>query len=260
MKSRMKSEYLQLRSAFARAAPYYDAVADFQREAGQHLLNECSFDAVPARILDAGCGTGHGLQLMARRWPDAQTIALDFAEPMLRRITRMFAAATVCADIEQLPLADGSLDLVWSSLAMQWCDSARVVEEFHRVLCAGGHLAATTLGSGTFTELRRAFVGVDQFRHTNDFSEEQNLRTALRQAGLSVQTLQRVEMVRHYPDLRSLLSSVRDLGANRVVVGNRRPGLMGKAAWRRFAENYERLRATQGLPLTYDTYFIVARK
>ena len=142
----MKSEYEQLRDAFARAASSYDAVADFQREAGERLLALCPLEFSPKCILDAGCGTGHGLQLVAQRWPSAQTIAADFALPMLRQAPCGLATTTVCGDIEQLPLASASVDLVWSSLAMQWCDTHRVAQEFHRVLNAGGHLAATTLG------------------------------------------------------------------------------------------------------------------
>jgi malonyl-CoA O-methyltransferase len=253
-------EKMQVRSAFARAAPHYDAVADFQREAGECLLAECRLENVPARVLDAGCGTGHGLQLVARRWPEAQIVALDFAAPMLRRIPQGLPALAVCGDIEAVPLAQASVDLVWSSLAIQWCDTLRVVSEFRRVLCQGGYLAATTLGPGTFAELRRAFMGVDEFRHTNDFIAEAQLRLALDSGGFETVALRRMEMTRHYSDLRSLLASVRELGANHVAASNRRSGLMGKTAWRRFADNYERMRTASGLPLSYDTYFILARR
>jgi len=82
----------------------------------------------------------------------------------------------------------------------------------------------------------------------------------LEHAGFRVLALHRVAIQRHYPDLRSLLASVRELGANHVAARNRRPGLMGKNAWRRFADNYECMRTSHGLPLTYDTYFILARK
>ena len=116
------------------------------------------------------------------------------------------------------------------------------------------------MGEGTFDDLGRASGGVDGFRHTNDFVDEATLRGTLAQAGFENVDLQRVAITCHYPDLRSLLASVRDLGANRVAPGNRRPGLMGKAAWRRFADNYERLSTPRGLPLTYDTCFILAEK
>ncbi|MFY9327904.1 MAG: malonyl-ACP O-methyltransferase BioC [Georgfuchsia sp.] len=255
----MKPEKLLVRSAFARAAAHYDAVADFQREAGERLLAECQMDSLPTRVLDAGCGTGHGLQLITRRWPMAQTIALDFAEPMLLSLATASHQSIVCGDIEALPLANASVGLVWSNLAMQWCDTYHVVQEFRRVLQPGGHLAATTLGPDTFAELRRAFVGIDEFRHTNDFIDEAHLRATLGSANFNLLTLRRVGIQRHFPDLRSLLASVRELGANHVVAKNRRPGLMGKAAWRRFVDNIERMRTSHGLPLTYDTYFILAR-
>jgi hypothetical protein len=53
---------------------------------------------------------------------------------------------------------------------------------------------------------------------------------------------------------------VRELGASHVSVARRRPGLMGKTAWQRFSSNYEQLRTGEGLPLTYDTFFIIAHK
>ena len=256
----MTQEKILVRSAFARAAPRYDAVADFQREAGERLLTECRIECAPQHVLDAGCGTGHGVKLIAQRWPGAQIIALDFAAPMLGQLPPGLPTLPLCGDMESLPLASASIDLVWSSLAMQWCDTGRVMQEFQRVLRPGCHLAATTLGPGTFAELRQAFAGIDEFRHTNDFIDEARLCDTLCGAGFDLLTLQRVEMQRHYSDLRSLLGSVRELGANHVAARNRRPGMMGKMAWRHFVDNYERMRTPNGLPLTYDIYFILACK
>ena len=255
----MTPEKKLLRQSFGRAAPHYDDVADLQRDVGTRLMTFCAIENVPARVLDAGCGTGHGLQLIASRWPQAKIIALDFSAPMVKRIASPDAIA-VCGDMEALPLAAKSIDLLWSSLALQWCDAAQVAREAQRVLQGGGHLVASTLGPATFAELRRAFVGVDNFQHTNDFLDVDAVRRALVDGGLTPVSIQRVELVRHYADLRSLLASVRDLGANRVAASNRRRGLMGKAAWRRFAANFERMRAPSGLPLTYDACFLVARK
>lgn len=249
-----------VRQAFSRAAPSYDGAADFQREAGRRLMAECDLHQAPMRVLDAGCGTGHGLQMIRQRWPEARTIALDFAVSMLRQIQPFMAAEIVCGDIERLPMAAASVDLVWSSLALQWCDLPCVLGELYRVLQARGYLVASTLGKGTFAELDRAFVGVDAFRHTNDFVEIDALRRNLVASGFDSIQLSQQKIIRHYPDLRALLGSVRELGANHVTAGNRRPGLMGKVAWQRFQANYEKMRTAQGLPLTYSTFFIVGRK
>ena len=254
----MIAENLLIRGAFARAAGRYDNVADYQREAATRLLACLPVDLNPATVLDAGCGTGHGLMLMAARWPQARLVGVDFALPMLLHTPS--AARRVCADAEQLPLANSQFDLYWSNLAMQWCDAHRFVIEARRIMRAGASFAVTTLGPATFAELSRSFSGVDNYQHTNEFIDAVSLRRHLADAGLTISSFQQVEITRHFPDLRSLLASVRELGANRVLAARRRPGLMGKAAWQRFSNNYERLRNDQGLPLTYDTFFVVAQK
>jgi malonyl-CoA O-methyltransferase len=43
-------------------------------------------------------------------------------------------------DAERLPLAAGSVQMVFSNLALQWCDPAKVFAEAARVLPPGGLL------------------------------------------------------------------------------------------------------------------------
>jgi malonyl-CoA O-methyltransferase len=244
-----------VRRAFARAAGRYDAAAGFQRSAGEALLAGLHEEPAPARILDLGCGTGHGLGLLAARWPAAELIAADFALPMVASARMGWRH---CADAEALPLADAAVDMVWANLVMQWCDPALFLAEAARVLRPGGRLAAATLGPGTFAELRAAFAAADDRRHTIDFAAPAALAAAVGAGGLRRLTLQARPATLHYADLRGLLAGVREIGANRVA--GRAPGLMGKAAWRRFEAAYETLRTPAGLPLTYDTILIYAEK
>ena len=58
----MKDPRREVQSAFARAAAAYDSVADFQRQAGEHLLTGLAAGH-PDVIVDAGCGTGHAAGL-----------------------------------------------------------------------------------------------------------------------------------------------------------------------------------------------------
>ena len=47
----------------------------------------------------------------------------------------------VCADAQALPIADASIDLVYSNLCLQWCeDPGLALDEFRRVLRPGGML------------------------------------------------------------------------------------------------------------------------
>ena len=257
----MSDERLHIRRAFAGAAASYDAAAVVQREAGLRLLAGLPADASPGRVIDLGCGTGHGLTLLGQRWPGTQLIGLDFALPMLRRLPELDRYLSICADAEATPLRDATADLVWSNLTLQWCEPRRFCAEAARLLRRGGRLTLSTLGPDTFAELRLAFAGVDGYRHTLDFAAPATLAEAIGAAGLRLLGIERVALTRRHPGLRDLLGEVRDIGANRVGGdGARRRGLMGKAAWRQFEAAYERQRDGDGLPLTYDLLFLYAEK
>ena len=122
----------RIRNSFERAAPTYDAAAVVQRRVCARLAAGLPSTIAARRILDAGCGTGFALPLLRQRFPEARAIALDFAPGMLHRID--WPCERVAGDVEHLPLAPASIDLYWSSLAVQWCDPARALAEARRVL------------------------------------------------------------------------------------------------------------------------------
>ncbi len=159
-----------IRQSFERAASTYDSVAALQRQVCELLLAvlpEPTFSV--STVLDAGCGTGHALGLLGRRWPQARLVAADFAPAMLAGIE----GERVGADIEALPLRAAAFDLYWSSLAIQWCDTQRAIAEAARVLAPDGRLAVSSLGTGTLAELAHAFAVVDGNRHVLEFSPQQ---------------------------------------------------------------------------------------
>ncbi|MGH8732623.1 MAG: methyltransferase domain-containing protein, partial [Burkholderiales bacterium] len=99
---------------------------------------------------------------LQKRFPRARVISLDSALEMLPG--RGWLAGllpsretAVCADLEKLPLADGSIDLVWSNMALHWLsDPLPAFREFARVLAPEGLLMFSTLGPDTLKELRAA--------------------------------------------------------------------------------------------------------
>lgn len=122
-------------------------------ETWRWLLDEFDF-AGDERVLDIGCGRGAVLMLAAHRLPQGQAVGVD----LWRRQDHSgnAAAATrgnavregvadrveLCtADMRALPFADGSFDLVVSSLAVHNVpDRDAVVAEAVRVLRPGGRL------------------------------------------------------------------------------------------------------------------------
>jgi ubiquinone/menaquinone biosynthesis C-methylase UbiE len=106
----------------------------------------------PTRILDIGCGTGRLLRRLQARWPLAVLFGVDLAEGMVAQARRQLPAATIHqAPAEHLPLSDGSVDLVTSTVSFHhWSDQAGGVAEALRVLRPGGLfiLADMTISHG----------------------------------------------------------------------------------------------------------------
>lgn len=251
----------RVRDSFDRAAGSYDQAAVVQRRICDRLREELA-RRLPAssapRVLDAGCGTGYGARQLRLGWPTAQIIGVDFAPAMLA-LAKAEMHACLASDIEKLPLAAAGFDLWWSSLAIQWCNNDTVFAEAARVLKPGGQIAFSTLGPNTFKELREAFAHVDSHRHTLSFSNPDEVEAALRGAGFRDIRLLRETHAVHYPDLKSLLQSVKAIGAQNVGAGGR-SGMLGRQAWKKIEAAYESHRETAGLPATYDVILGFASK
>ena len=251
----------QLRASFDRAATRYESVAVLQREVGARLLERLDLVRItPRTVLDAGAGTGElGMQL-AKRYAGAHTVLLDLAPAMLSqarcrgslfdrwRTRRSF----VCGDAERLPLTAGSVDLIVSSLMLQWCnDLESALHEFRRVLRPGGLLMFTTFGPDTLRELRAAWRAVDNQVHVNAFIDMHDIGDALLRAGFADPVMDREDMVLTYQDARTLMRELKTLGAHNVT-GGRPRGLTGRGRLAGMLAAYERFRRDGRLPATYE--------
>lgn len=251
----------QVAASFSRAAASYDAVAELQRAVGNHLLACLPAALQPRRWLDLGCGTGHFTRALAARYAQGEGLAVDIAEGMLRYAGLQGGATHfVAGDAETLPLQDASLDLLFSSLALQWCgDLPQVLSEAQRVLRPGGVLAFSSLCVGTLQELRDSWLAVDGFVHVNRFRCFEDYQRICAASALQPLTLQRQAEVLHFPDLRNLTASLKDLGAHNLNPG-RPSGLTGRSRIRALIQAYERFRQPLGLPATYQVVYGVLQK
>jgi len=247
----------RVRQSFERAAATYDSAADVQRRICARLIGGLAPDPAPRRLLDAGCGTGYALPLLAERFPGAVALALDLAPGMLARIAS--PCLRLAGDLEHLPLAADCLDLHWSSLAVQWCELPAVLGEARRCLRPAGTVALATLGPETFRELRHAFAGIDDRRHTLSFHSTDEIREMAVKAGFTAVDVQNSTEIAHYPDFKTLLKAVKAIGANQLGSG-RRTGLLSRSAFARAEAACETFRTPAGLPLTYDVITLYAQK
>jgi ubiquinone/menaquinone biosynthesis C-methylase UbiE len=108
----------------------------------------------PRAILDVGCGTGRLLRAAASRFPGARLDGVDAAEGMIKQATGSLPPGLQIrfqqATAEALPFADGSFDLVFSTMTFHhWADQQKAIGEVRRVLAPGGRwLLADIIAGG----------------------------------------------------------------------------------------------------------------
>jgi malonyl-CoA O-methyltransferase len=255
-----------VRRAFSRAAGQYDAAAVLQREVCSRMLERLDLVKLqPARVLDAGCGTGWGTRQLSLRYPAAQVVALDIAIGMLQTARgdtgwwkKLFGGGKqshLCADIEALPLAANSVELVWSNLAVQWMnDLPGAFRELHRTLKVDGLLMFSTFGPDTLKELRAAFAGVDGHNHVSRFTDMHDIGDMLVGAGFAEPVMDMEMLTLTYDDMRAVMQDLKSIGAHNATAG-RSNGLMGKTAWQQVMTNYERFRRDGKLPATFEVIY-----
>ncbi len=250
----------QARLAFSRAAPHYDEVAALQREIAGRMLDRLAYiKHQPQVVLDVGAGTGDASHALTRCYPSAQVIALDFALPMLQQTLRRETTGTVpdclCGDAEQLPLADSSVDMIFSSATLQWCnDLAGTFREFLRVLRPNGMLLFSTFGPDTLMELRASWASVDGGSHVSPFWDMHNIGDAMLQAGMAEPVVDVDCLQLTYADVPALMRDLKTLGAHNVT-RDRQRGLTGKGRLRAMYQAYEKFRRNGRIPASYEVVY-----
>ncbi|MDD5033589.1 MAG: malonyl-ACP O-methyltransferase BioC [Methylococcaceae bacterium] len=249
--------------SFSRAAAGYDGVAGLQRQVGEILLaqvREIPFS--PRTILDLGTGTGYCIARLGAIFPQARLIALDLAEGMLKRTRERLSeeqAWLLCGDAEYLPLAEASVDLLFSNLALQWCrDLPAVFAGFRRVLRPGGKVLFTTFGEATLCELRAAWAGADGYSHVNAFASEDSIGKAMADSGWGECRIHNEKRILSYPDVDGLMRELKGLGAHNLTA-NRPRHLTGKGVFRKMREAYP-LKLREGIEASFEVIFGCARR
>jgi len=231
----------------------------------------------PTHVLDAGCGEGADLVPLQQRYPKAHIVGLDGAPAMLAQaaafqqgarssLDRMLgkwlpAAATktrqdlLCGDFALLPFGTGTLDLVWSNLALHWHPQPDVLfAEWRRVLKVDGLLMFSCFGPDTFRELRAAFAAADPHPHALPFVDMHDFGDMLAEAGFSTPVMDMEMITVTYESLGKMLADMRAWGGNPLQT--RRRGLMGRAAMARVTAALQNIQGGDGrMPLSFEVIY-----
>jgi len=251
----------RVRRLSARAAAHYERAAWLPRQVASALMEHLQPVRIqPARILDAGAGTGICSRLLSRQYPSARIIALDCSISMLRiargRVPRWFSRrALACGDAESLPLTDHSIDLLVSSLMLPSCPSPdAVLTEFRRVLRPGGLLMFASLGPDTLWELRESWAAVDPAVRVHAFIDMHDLGDALLRTGFVDVVMDTERFTGRYSQVSDLHTELKSLGTSNAAAGGAK-GLTTPARLAAMASAYEAFRSNGQLPASFEIVF-----
>lgn len=275
----------RVRAAFDRAADTYQQAAVLQNEVCRRLLEKLEIVKIsPQTILDAGTGTGSAVPALFTRYKKAQLVTFDLSENMLQKAALhgsfFRSPQAVCGDIEQLPFADNTFDLVFSSLSLQWCnDLNAALLEAKRVLKPGGLFVFSTFGPDTLKELRHSWAQVDgvnrdgansgSANHVNRFIDMHDIGDALLSDGFAEPVMEAEILTVTYRTVDELMHDLKAIGANvtadissqaeaaegQATAIKVAKGLGGKSVLQNVRQSYEKFRQEGLLPASYEVIY-----
>lgn len=252
---------LLIAQSFGQAAETYDAAAHFQQSVGRVALEKIPV-LQPKLIMDLGCGTGFFTDVLQKKYQDSVVLGVDLSEKMLgyASIAHSGVSSWAVADAESLPFKESSVDLIFSSLAIQWCANLpSLMNEIKRVLKPEGVFVFSTLLEGSLVELKRSWQRVDDKQHVNDFFRQNDYFDAAINAGLVAEKMEQVTQVLQYKKLPELMRELKELGAHNINQ-DRSTSLTGRRRLSAVIYAYEDFRDVEGmLPVSYEVLYGVLR-
>ncbi len=139
------------------------------------------------------------------------------------------APLRVVADLEALPFAAGSLDLVVSALALQAVDDLPgVLIQVRRALKPDGLFLAALLGGDTLAELRESFAVAESeltgglSPRVAPFADLRDMGALLQRAGFALPVTDVDRVVVRYSSPLAVMADLRRMGATNPLVERRR--------------------------------------
>jgi len=262
-----------IKKSFNRAAKSYDHAAILHEEVLNRLLHRLQYIRhQPATAIDIGCGTGKALNGLFKTYPKSKIISLDLAYSMLQQTRQQYGLLRkkriVNADMENMPFADDSFDLLFSNLALQWAndlggtlqpfaddsfdllfsnlalqwanDLGGTLHEFARIGRSGSLLMFTTFGPDTLKELRESWLEIDPNPHVHQFIDMHDIGDAMMAAGFSQPVVDAETIRLEYSEFRQIFEDLKNTGASNADK-KRSKGLTAPAIFKRLEQSYRQM-------------------
>lgn len=240
-----------IKKSFNRSALNYNDAAVLQYEILQRLSARLDYiNLAPATILDIGCGTGKGIKRLNKYYSKAKIIGFDLAFNMLKQSKKEFGlfnkARLINADMENLPIKNECIDLIFSNLAIQWVNNLEhTLQEFKRIGRSNGLLMFTTFGPNTLWELGASWQQIDATPHVHRFIDMHDIGDLLVRSGFAEPVMDSETITMHYPTFKGVLLDLKNIGANNADK-QRSKGLMTPSKFKQLEKQYKKIAFKEG--------------
>lgn len=252
------SDWRSLR--FGRAAASYHASTPVQLWMAGRLLELQPPERTARSVLELGCGTGHLTRLLVGRFPDAQVVATDLAEAMLREAAAIWPEELRRPRWEPLDARSPAWtspppDLVASNALVQWFpDLASHFRSVRALSRPGTEYLVSGFGRDHFPELE-AILGSAEFGYPPGPGHDPGeAAEAAARSGWEVRCAQAESKAEFHPAAVDFLRHLKASGANRPPPDGRP---LTRAKLRRLLE---RLETEAGVPggvaITWKPWFL----
>jgi NADH dehydrogenase [ubiquinone] 1 alpha subcomplex assembly factor 5 len=191
-------------------------------------LEDVSLDYDFKTALDLGAGTGHIRRALGGRGGVERLIEIDSSAVAIAASAARaraepasdFVVERMCADEQApLPVEDGSVDLVMSSLSLHWVnDLPGAFAHARRALKPNGLFLGAMLGGETLSELRNSFAAADLERcggvsnHCSPLTRVSDVGALLQGAGFALPTVDVETITMGYEDAFVLMHHLQAMG------------------------------------------------
>lgn len=215
-------------------------------------------------LLALDLGAHHGL--LGRRLQGLAGITLlTSLEPNAALLARC-ASPRLQADLEALPVADASQDLVVSALSLQWVnDLPGTLVQVRNALKPDGLFLAAMLGGATLTELRQAWLVAETeltggaSPRVAPFADVRDLGGLVQRVGFALPVIDSDNFTVTYPDPLTLMREIRAMGASNMLTDRRRVPVTRRLLMRAAEVYAEQFALPDGrIPATFEILTMTA--
>ena len=174
--------------------------------------------------VDLGCHSGELGRIIGKRGGIETFYQSDISARYAQRAHASNGKATLVADEEFLPFAEGSLDLILSNLSLHWVnDLPGMVLQARRALKPDGLLLACMLGGDTLRDLREALMTAEAEEEggvsprVSPFVDVKDAGALLQRSGFALPVVDADDITIDYPDALKLMRDLSGMGESNLI-------------------------------------------